>query len=95
MCLLKETLAIQFLQTKLDQCIVSQVTFKNKKKGHVISLYHNHKTSDQFDNLLQLFEELLGDIFKFKSSFILITCDFNCRNSNWYFRDPVTPQGAM
>ena len=34
----KETLAVHFLQTKLDQCIVDEVTFKNKKKGHVISL---------------------------------------------------------
>ena len=37
----KETLAVHFLQTKLDQCIVSEVTFKNKKKGHVISLYRS------------------------------------------------------
>ena len=35
----KEILALQFLQAKLDQYIVSEVTFKNKKKGHVISLY--------------------------------------------------------
>ena len=32
----KETLAVQFLQTKLDQCIVSEVTFKNKKKGNLL-----------------------------------------------------------
>ena len=37
----KETLVVQFLQTKLDQCIVSEVIFKNKKKGHVISLYRS------------------------------------------------------
>ena len=29
----KETSAVNFLQTKLDQYIVSEVTFKNKKKG--------------------------------------------------------------
>ena len=29
-----------------------------------------------------------------KSSFILITGDFNFRNSNWHLGDPVTPQGA-
>ena len=91
----KETLVVQFLHTKLDQCIVSEVTFKNKKKGHVISLYRSpSQTPDQFDNFLQLFEELLQDIFKLKSSFILINGDFNCRNSNWYLGDPVTPQGA-
>ena len=32
----KETLAVQFLQTKLDQCIASEVTFKNKKKGNLL-----------------------------------------------------------
>ena len=91
----KETLAVHFLQTKLDQCIVSEVTFKNNKKGHVISLYRSpSQTPDQFDNFLQLFEELLQDIFKLKSSFVLITGDFNCRNSNWYLGDPVTPQGV-
>ena len=72
----KETLVAQFLQTKLDQCIVSEVTFNYKKK------------------VLLLYEELLQDIFKLKSSFILITGGFNCRNSNWYLREPVAPQGA-
>ena len=91
----KETLAVHFLQTKLNQCIVSEVTFKNKKKGHVISLYRSpSQTPDQFDNFIQLFEKLLQDIFKHKSSFVLITGDFNCRNSSWYLGDPVTPQGV-
>ena len=36
----------------------------------------------------------MQDIFKLKSSFVLITSDFNCRNSNWYFGDPVAPHGA-
>ena len=68
---------------------------KNKKKGHVISLYRlPSQIPDQFDNFLQLFEELLQDIFKLKSSFILITGDFNCRNCNWYLGDPATPQEA-
>ena len=77
----KETLVVQFLQTKLDQCIVSEVTFKNENKSHVISLHRSPpETSDQFDNFLQLFEELLQDIFKLTSSFILITSNFNSRN---------------
>ena len=68
---------------------------KIKKKGHVISLYRSpSQTLDQFDNFLQLFEELWQNIFKLKSSFVLITGDFNHRNSNWYLGDPVTPQGA-
>ena len=35
----------------------------------------------------------MQDIFKLKSSFVLTSGDFNCRNSNWYLGDPVTPQG--
>ena len=37
----------------------------------------------------------MKDIFKLKCSFVLITGDFNCRNSSWYLGDPVTPQGAL
>ena len=88
----KETLAVHFLQTKLDQYIVSDVTFK-KKKGHMISLYRSpSQTPHQFDNFVQYFKELLQDIFKLKSSFDWITGDFNCRNSSWYLGDPVAPQ---
>ena len=48
-----ETLAVHFLQTKLDQYIVSEVTFK-KKKGHMISLYRSpSQTPHQFDNFVQ------------------------------------------
>ena len=91
----KETLVAIFLQTKLDQCIVREVTFKNKNRGHVISLYRSPSpTPEQFDNFLQLFEEVLQDIFKLKSSVVLISGDFSCRNSNWYLEDPVTSQGA-
>ena len=32
----KETLVVRILQTKLGPCIVSKVTFKTKKKRHVI-----------------------------------------------------------
>ena len=72
----KETLDVNFLQRKLDQCIFSEVTFRNKKKGHVISFYRSpSQTPNQFDNFLQSFEELLENIFKLRSSFVLITGD--------------------
>ena len=51
-------------------------------------------TTSQFDDFLQSFEELLQDIFKLESFFVLVTGDFNCINSNWYLGDPVTPHGA-
>ena len=36
----------------------------------------------------------MQDIFKLRSSFVLITDDFNCRNSSWYLGDLITPHGA-
>ena len=64
-------------------------------KGRVTSLYRSpSQTPDQFDNFLQLFEELLLNIFELKSSVVFITGDFNCRNPNQYLGDPVTPHGT-
>ena len=37
---------------------------------------------------------IIQDIFRLKSSFILITGNFNCINSNWYLGDPVTSKRA-
>ena len=57
----KETLAVQILQTKLNQCIVSEVTFKNKKVMASPCIDHHNELRINF----QLFEELLQDIFNF------------------------------
>ena len=49
----KETLVIHVWQIKLDQDIFSEITCKNRKKTHVISLYRSpSQTQDQFDNFL-------------------------------------------
>ena len=37
--LLQRILGIRFLQTGPDQCIIGQITFKDKKKDYVISVY--------------------------------------------------------
>ena len=92
----KDTLAAGFLQTELEQCLISDITFKNMKKGFLVSLYKSPlQTLDQFDKFLESFKELLQGIIKVKSYFVLITSDFNCRNSNWFLGDPATPQGAL
>ena len=75
----KEILAVQFLQTELDQYIVREVTFKNKKKGHVISLYRSpSQTPDQFDNFLQLFDELYFDYRRLQLQKILLVSWRSC-----------------
>ena len=49
----KETLVVHCLQTKLHQCNVTEINFKNKKKIHVTSLYRSpSQTPHQFDNFL-------------------------------------------
>ena len=91
----KETLAVHFLQTKLGQHIVSEITFENERKGLVISFYRSpSQIQDKFDNFFQSFEELLQDVFKLKKSFVLITDTFNCRNPDWHLGNPVTPHGV-
>ena len=89
----KETLSVHLLQTKLNQCIVIEVTFKNKKKGHVISFYRSpSQTPDQFDNFLQLFEYFCKIFLNLRVPLFLFFC---CFYSNWYLGDPVTSQGAL
>ena len=74
----KETVAVQFSYIKSDQCVASEIYFKNKMKGRAISSYWSpSQIPHQFDNFLQSFEELLQDIFKLKSSFVLIKGNFN------------------
>lgn len=67
----------------LDQCIVGEITFKNKKKGYIISFYRSpSRTPDQFDRFLEYFKAL-----GFLSSIDLITVGFNCRNYSWFLGD--------
>ena len=61
-------------------------------EGHVISCIDHHRKL-HVNLIIQSFEEILQDIFKLKSSFVLITGNFKCRNSNWYFGDPATTRG--
>ena len=91
----EETFAVHFLETKLNQSIVSVIAFKNQNKCYLISLYRlQSSTPDQFDNFLKPFEELLSDIFKLRKPFALISGGFKYRNSNGYLGDLVTWHGA-
>ena len=86
-----EKLTIHVLQTKRDQCFITKITLITLKKYRVISLYRlPSQIPDQFNNFFQSFEKAWKDIFKIKSSFVLIKGNFNCRNFNWYLAYSVT-----
>ena len=58
------------------QCIISKITFKNKEKDHAISLRRSQShTPDQLDKSLESLKELIQNLFKPKSFFVLITGD--------------------
>ena len=86
-----ETLTVQVLQTKRDQCSITKITLIIFKKYRVISLYRSpSQIPEQSNNFFQSFEKVWKDIFKIKSSFVLIKGDFNCRNFNWYLAYSIT-----
>lgn len=63
-------------------------------KAYVILYWSAQQTPDQFGKFPEWFEELLSGIFKLKSFLVLITSDFNCRNSNGFLGDTETAQGT-
>ena len=58
------------------QCIISKITFKNKEKDHAIPLHRSPAHApDQLDKSLESLKELIQNLFKPKSFFVLITGD--------------------
>ena len=79
--------------------LINQTSFfTNKIKPmyyHVISLYTSPwQIPDQNWKIFAVIRGTIARYNELKSSFVLITDDFNCRNSNLYLSDPVTPHGA-
>ena len=92
----KEFLAVRPVEVKsLNECVIFEVSIKNKR-GYVVSLYRSpSQTQDEFDNFLTSFEKLIGDIIAKNPSFVLITGDFNARSTNWWKNDLSTSEGTQ
>ena len=90
----KEFLAVRPVEVKnLNECLIFEVSIKNKR-GYVVSLYRSpSQTQDEFDIFLINLEQSIGDIIVKNPLFVLITGDFNVRSSNWWKNDLSTSEG--
>ena len=92
----KKFLAAHQVENKnLNQCLIFEVSIKNKR-GYVVSLYRSSsQTQDEFDIFLINLEQLICDIIAKNPLFVLITVDFNARSSNWWKNDHSTSEGTQ
>ena len=92
----KDFLAVHSVEVKnLNECVIFQVSIKNKR-GYVVSLYRSpSQTQDEFDIFLINFKQLIGDIIAKKPLFVLITDDFNVRTTNWWKNGLSTSEGTQ
>ena len=92
----KEFLAAGSVKVKnLNECLIFEVSIKNKR-GYVVSLYRSpSQTQDEFDIFLINLEQSIGDIIVKNPLFVLITGDFNVRSSNWWKNDLSTSEGIQ
>ena len=90
----KETLTIRPVPTNsLKECLLLEVFIGNKKR-FVLSLYRSPSQSQEgFYDFLFLLDQLLSNIVSQNPTFLLVTGDFNARNSSWRKNDCITREG--
>ena len=90
----KETLAIRPVPiNSLKECLLLQVFIANKK-GFVLSLYRSpNQSQEEFYDFLFSLDQLLSNMISQNPMFLLVTGDFNARNSSWWKNDCVTREG--
>ena len=92
----KEFLAARPVEVNnVNECVIFEVSIKNKR-GYVVSLYRSpSQTQDEFDIFLISFEQMIGDIIAKNPLFVLITGDFNVRSTNWWKNDLSTSESTQ
>ena len=79
----------------LSECVIFEVSIKNKR-GSVVPLCRSpSQTQDEFDIFLRIFEQFIGNIITKNPLFILIIGDFNIRSTNWWKNDLSTSEGIQ
>ena len=79
----------------LKECLILEVSIKNKR-GHVVSVYRSpSQTSDEFDSFITNLEKIVVDISRSNPHFLLLIGDFNAKSSNWSSNDTTTAEGAQ
>ena len=91
----KERLPITPLDIKfLNECIVCEIAFQNRKCFLVLIYRSPSQTSDQFDIFLANFENLVEYHNNLNPYLLLVKGDFNARCSNWWANDINTVEGT-
>ena len=84
----KKSLAACLTEVKnMNECIIFEVSIKNKRE-YVVSVYRlPGQTQDKFDIFLINLEQLIGNFIAKNPLFVLITGDFNARSTNCWKND--------
>ena len=91
----KESLPIKVLNiTNLHECLFCGL-FLNGRRSYIVSLYRSPSlSSDEYDDFIKNFEQLLLHLASFKPRLLLMTGDFNARSSSWWSGDVDNIEGA-
>ena len=92
----KESLpVICFPKYYSKECLILEVSIKNKR-GYVVSLYRSlSQMSDEFDLFITNLEKIVVDISRSNPDFVLLIGNFNAKCSNWSSNDTTTAESAQ
>ena len=80
--------------TNLHECLFCGL-FLNGRRSYIVSLYRSpSQSSDEYDDFIKNFEQLLLHLASFKPHLLLMTGDFNARSSSWWSGDVDNIEGA-
>ena len=92
----QESLAVCLVDiTSLPECLVCEVTIRNKK-GYIAVIYRSpNKSSMGFESFLSGFQDMLSSMLFSKSQFTVILGDFNDRPLTWLSNDITNLNGTL
>ena len=90
----KKSLGVRIIDIpNLTESILCQITINNKT-GYVLVVYRSpSQSSDDFENFLSSFDQVITDMSLSNPAFRLILGDFNCRSNSWWKGDISTKEG--
>ena len=91
----RETLPVKIIQLSyVPECLVCEINYK-KKKIFIVTLYRSpSQSTDEFDEFLRGFEDVIDYINQCNPYFTLITGDFNARCNRWWENDSNNTEGV-
>ena len=74
--------------------LVCEINYDNKKI-FIVTLYRSpSQTTDEFDEFLRGFEDVIDNINQWNPYFTVITGDFNVRCNRWWVKDSNNTEGV-